>query len=42
MAEGHKAPEAGQLSRVWTGGRRESRQKSERRKECVAGQCKMG
>ena len=39
MAEDHGAPEAGQLPRVWTRGRRET--KSERRKESVAGQCRM-
>ena len=37
MAKDHGAPEAGQLPRVWT---RES-PKSERRKESVAGQCRM-
>ena len=40
MAEDHGAPEAGQLSMVWTRGHRES-PKSERRKESVAGQCRM-
>ena len=34
--------EAGQFSRVWTRGRRETESpKSERRKESVAGQCTM-
>ena len=41
MAEDHRAPEAGQLSRAWTRGRRES-PKSERRKESVAGQRRRG
>ena len=40
MAEDHGAPEAGQLSRVWTRGRRES-PKSEGRKESAAAQCRM-
>ena len=44
MAEDHGVPEAGQCSRAWTKGRtnreRES-QKSERRKESVAEQCRM-
>ena len=39
MAEDHGAPEAGQLPRVWTRGHKET--KSERRKESVAGQCRM-
>ena len=37
MAEDHGAPEAGKLPRIWI---RES-PKSERRKESVAGQCRM-
>ena len=43
MAEDHGAPEAGQLPRVWARGRKEIREspKSERRKESVAGQCRM-
>ena len=42
MAEDHGAPEAGQLPRAWTRGRRETESpKSERRKESVAGQCRM-
>ena len=43
MAEDHGAPEAGQISRAWTRGRRETREspKSERRKESVAGPCRM-
>ena len=48
MAEDHGAPEAGKLPRASTRGRRETevveRQrspKSERRKESVAGQCRM-
>ena len=36
MTEDHGAPEAGQLSRVWTRGLRNT--KSERRKESVDGQ----
>ena len=42
MAEDHGAPEAGQLPRVWTRGRRktESRQRSSGA-ESVAGQCRM-
>ena len=42
MAEDHGAPEAGQLPRAWTRGRKETESpKSERRKESVAGQCRM-
>ena len=43
MAEDHGAPEAEQLLRVWTRGRKETKEspKSERRKESVAGQCRM-
>ena len=42
MVENHGAPEARQLSRVWTKGRRETESlKSERCKESVAGQCRM-
>ena len=42
MAEDRGAPEAGQLPRAWTRGRRETESpKSERRKESVAGQCRM-
>ena len=42
MAEDHGAPEAEQLPRVWTRGCREIESpKSERRKESVAGQCRM-
>ena len=43
MAEDHGAPEAGQLTRVWTRGRIETREspKSEQRKESVAGQCRL-
>ena len=43
MAGNYRAPEAGQLSRVWTRGRTETRElpKSEQRKESVAGQCRM-
>ena len=42
MAEDHGAPEAGQLSRVWTRGRKEaeSRQRVSGA-ESVAGQCRM-
>ena len=42
MAEDHGAPEAGQLSRVWTRGRTEteSRQRVSGA-ESVAGQCRM-
>ena len=39
MAEDHGAPEAEQLPRVWTRGRRDKESpKSERRKEFLAGQ----
>ena len=42
MAEDNGAPEAGKLPRVWTRGRRDRElPKSERRKEAVAGQCRM-
>ena len=43
MEEDHGAPEAGQLLRVWTSGRKETREspKSKRRKESVIGQCRM-
>ena len=42
MAEDHGAPKDGQLSSVWTRGRRETESpKSERRKKSVAGQCRM-
>ena len=42
MAEDHGAPEAKQLSRARTRGRREIESpKSKRRKESVAGQCRM-
>ena len=42
MEEDHGAPEAGQLPRVWTRSRRGIESpKSERRKESVAGQCRM-
>ena len=43
MAEDHGAPEVGQLPRAWGRGRRETEicPKSERRKESVAGQCRM-
>ena len=42
MAEDRGAPEAGQLSRVWTRDRRDRESpKSERRKESVAGQCRV-
>ena len=42
MAEDYGVPEAGQLSRAWTRGRRETESpKSERRKESVAGQRRM-
>ena len=42
MAGDHGAPAAGQLSRVWTRGRKETESpKSERREESVAGQCRM-
>ena len=42
MAEDQGAPEAGKLPRVWTRGRREIESpKSERRKDSVAGQCRM-
>ena len=42
MKEDHGAPEAGQLPRVWTKGQRDRESpKSERRKESVAGQCRM-
>ena len=42
MAVHHGAPEAEQLPRVWTRGRKETESpKSERRKESVAGQCRM-
>ena len=42
MAEDHGAPEAGQLPRVWTRGRKETESpKSERHKESVAEQCRM-
>ena len=42
MAGDHDSPEAGQLPRVWTRGRRGIESpKSERRKESVAGQCRM-
>ena len=41
-AEDHGAPEIGQLSRVWTRGRRDRESpKSERREQSVAGQCRM-
>ena len=42
MAEDHGAPESGQLPKVWTRGRRQTREspKSERRKEFIAGQCR--
>ena len=40
MAEDHGAPETGQVPRVWTRGHREL-PKSERRKDSVAGQCRM-
>ena len=42
MAEDHGAPEAGQLPKAWTRGRNKTESpKSERRKESVAGQCRM-
>ena len=43
MAEGHGAPEAGQLPRVWTRGSKEteSRQRASGAKKSVAGQCRM-
>ena len=43
MAEDHGAPEAGQLPRVWPEVIERDREspKSERRKESVAGQCRM-
>ena len=44
MAEDHRAPEARQLPRAWTRGREErviESSKSERRKESVAGQCRI-
>ena len=42
MAEDHGAPEAGQLPRAWIRGRSNKESpKSERRKESVAGQCRM-
>ena len=42
MTEDHGAPEAGQLPRAWTGGRRETESpKSVRRKKSVAGQFRM-
>ena len=42
MAGDYGAPEAGQIPRVWTRGRRDRESpKSERRKESVAGQCRM-
>ena len=42
MADDHGAPEAEQLPRVWTKGRKEIESpKSERRKQSVAGQCRM-
>ena len=40
MAEDCGAPEARKLPRAWTRGRREP-PKNERRKESVAGQCRM-
>ena len=39
MAEDHGAPEAGQLPKVWTRGRKETER--EQRKESIAGQCRM-
>ena len=42
MAENHGAPEAGQLPKAWTKGRRETElPKSEWREESVTGQCRM-
>ena len=42
MVEDHGAPEAGQLPRILTRGRKETESpKSERRKESVAEQCRM-
>ena len=42
MAEDHGAPDAVQLPRVWTRDLRDRESpKSERRKESVAGQCRM-
>ena len=43
MADGHGAPEAGQLPRVWTRGRTEteSRQRVSGARESAAGQCRM-
>ena len=42
MAGDHGAPEARKLPKVWTRGRRETDSlKTERRKESVAGQCRM-
>ena len=43
MAEDNGAPEAGQLPRVWTRGRREteSRQRVSGTKQSLAGQCRM-
>ena len=40
MVEDHGAPEARQLPRTWTRGRRES-SKSKRHKESITGQCRM-
>ena len=42
MAEDHGAPEADQIHKVWTRGRRETESRqNEWRREPVAGQCRM-
>ena len=42
MAGDHEAPEAGQLPKAWTREvKRKEFPKSERRKDSVAGQCKI-